>query len=86
MKKYSADVLVRRKKGVADPEGNTIAEALERLGYKDVFAVKVSRMFELTVNADGEEQVIKIAEEIAEKILANPVIEEFSISNTKEIT
>lgn len=85
MKKYSVDVVVRRKKGVADPEGNTIAEALERLGHTDVLAVKVFRMFELIVNADGEKQVLEIAGEIAQKILANPVIEEFSISNIREI-
>ncbi len=78
-------VEVRRKEGVADPEGNTIAEALARLGYKNIFCVRVSKLFELVVEADAPSEVKELALQIADRVLANPVIEEFSVLDMQEL-
>ena len=82
--KFAIDILVRRKPGVADPEGNTIRDALERLGYGKVLEVRTAKMFSLVIEAGSPGEAKNVATEIGEKILANPVIEDFQIVNIEE--
>jgi len=83
--KFKANIVVSRKRGVADPEGNTIAEALVRLGNKSILSVRVSRMFQLTIDAKDIAQTKQIAERVATEVLTNPVIETFTILDMEEI-
>jgi phosphoribosylformylglycinamidine synthase subunit PurS len=64
------------KPEILDPQGQAILAALTRLGYSGVNAVRQGKHFELDV--DGSVDQARVAE-IAETLLANPVIEEFSI-------
>ena len=64
------------KPEILDPQGQAILGALTRLGYSGVNAVRQGKHFELDV--DGSVDEARVAE-IAETLLANPVIEEFSI-------
>ncbi len=82
--KFVVEVLITRKPGVADPEGNTIKEALKRLGYENVDEVRTAKVFYLTLEADSPALAKETAEKIGEKILANPVIENFRITNIEE--
>ena len=75
-----ARVYVTLKKSVFDPQGKTIHDALKGLGYAQVAEVRQGKFFELdlvpgTAGADAR----KKAEEIAEKVLSNPVIESFRV-------
>ncbi|HVQ32151.1 MAG TPA: phosphoribosylformylglycinamidine synthase subunit PurS [Vicinamibacteria bacterium] len=75
-----ARVYVTLKKSVFDPQGKTIHDALKGLGYAQVADVRQGKFFELdlapgTSGADAR----KKAEEIAEKVLSNPVIESFRV-------
>jgi len=67
---------VMLKPEILDPQGQAILGALTRLGYTGVNAVRQGKRFELDV--DGSVDEARVAE-IAETLLANPVIEEFSI-------
>jgi phosphoribosylformylglycinamidine synthase subunit PurS len=67
---------VMLKPEILDPQGQAILGALSRLGYSGVNAVRQGKHFELDV--DGTVAESRVAE-IAERLLANPVIEEFSI-------
>ncbi len=64
------------KPEILDPQGQAILGALTRLGYSGITAVRQGKHFELDV--DGPVDETRVAE-IAETLLANPVIEEFSI-------
>ena len=75
-----ARVYVTLKKSVFDPQGKTIHDALKGLGYAQVAEVRQGKFFELdlvpgTSGADARHK----AEEIAEKVLSNPVIESFRV-------
>lgn len=70
---------VRLKEGVLDPQGVTILHALKQLGYSEVEEVRSGRIFELSFHADFNGDVKKKSEDICNKLLANPVIEEFEI-------
>ncbi|KAA0001773.1 MAG: phosphoribosylformylglycinamidine synthase subunit PurS [Thermoplasmata archaeon] len=71
---------IRLKKGVVDPEGKNIAKALHLLHFKEVEEVKVAKLIEIFLNEKNEEKAKERAEEMCKKLLANPIINEYSIS------
>jgi phosphoribosylformylglycinamidine synthase PurS subunit len=74
-----ARVYVTLKPSVFDPQGRTIAEALHSLGYGTVGDVRQGKFFELEVNAGSQDQARALAAEVADKVLANPVIESYRV-------
>ena len=74
-----ARVFVTLKPSVFDPQGRTIVEALESMGYSSVRDVRQGKYFELDVDADTSEQARVLATEVADRLLANPVIESYRI-------
>ena len=76
--KWEARVYVRLKKGVLDPQGVTVGHALEALGYDNVQDVRVGKFILLSVSNSSEDEVRKQVEEMCERLLTNPVIEEYS--------
>jgi len=74
-----ARVFVTLKQSVFDPQGQTITDALHSLGYTGVADVRQGKFFELNVNAASADQAKKLASEVADKVLANPVIESFRV-------
>ncbi len=77
-----AIVYVRLKDGVLDPQGVTIHKALTQMGYEDFLSVRSGRFFELEIKADAANIDRKI-DEICSKLLANPVIEKYSVEKVK---
>ena len=73
-----AVVYVRLKDGVLDPQGVTIHKALKQMGYDDFISVRSGRFFELEIDAETNDIDRKI-NEVCEKLLSNPVIENFSV-------
>lgn len=79
-----AFIKVTLKEEVLDPQGKAVLSVLKSSGYGNVKDVRVGKYIELDFNEDksesGERRTIKEeAEEISEKVLSNPLIEEFSI-------
>ena len=68
-----ARVLIRPKEGILDPQGQTVERALPALGFEGVKEVRVGRMVELDVP-----DATRIGE-MCEKLLANPLIEDYEI-------
>jgi phosphoribosylformylglycinamidine synthase PurS subunit len=68
-----ARVLIRPKEGILDPQGKAVERALPALGFEDVSHVRVGRMVEL--EAGSEDEIASLSE----KLLANPLIEDFEI-------
>jgi phosphoribosylformylglycinamidine synthase len=74
-----ARVFVTLKPSVFDPQGHTIAEALHSMGYNGVSDVRQGKYFELEVESASAEGARSVAAEVADKLLANPVIESYRI-------
>jgi phosphoribosylformylglycinamidine synthase subunit PurS len=74
-----ARVFVTLKPSVFDPQGKTIADALHSLGYANVADVRQGKYFELDLDTSEAAQAKKLAAEVADKVLANPVIESYRI-------
>ncbi len=74
-----ARVFVTLKPSVFDPQGRTIVDALHTLGYAGVSDVRQGKYFELELATSEAEQARLMAGEVADKLLANPVIESYRI-------
>ena len=68
-----ARVLIRPKEGILDPQGKAVERALPALGFDGIEHVRIGRMVEL--EADDAAQL----PDLCEKLLANPLIEDYEI-------
>jgi phosphoribosylformylglycinamidine synthase PurS subunit len=75
-----AIVTVMPKPGVLDPQGKAIARALGHLGFGGVGEVRAGKVIELELAATDAEAARKEAAAMAEQLLANTVIESFSVT------
>ena len=74
--RFLAHVDVRLRHGIADPEGATILRALPALGFTSVASVETGRSFRVELDAADLEAARSMAASLADRLLANPVIEE----------
>jgi len=79
----TAKVTINLKKGILDPQGKTVHHALESLGFAGVQEVRIGKSIELTFDSDSEQSVREVTETACEKLLANPVIEDYEIEFVK---
>ena len=70
---------VTLKKDVLDPQGKAIRNACVSLGYEVVEGVRQGKLFEVELQADDEARARRLLEELCEKLIANPVIEDYEI-------
>ena len=74
-----ARVFVTLKPSVFDPQGKTIANALHTMGYESVDGVRQGKYFELEVKVGSADQARALVAEVADKLLANTVIESYRV-------
>ena len=81
---FRFEVVIQLKPGLLDPQGKTVQESLPRMGWDNVTEVRVGKHVRMTIVADTEEAARARAEEIAERFLSNPVIEEAVVRTMEE--
>ena len=72
-------VEVMLKPEIHDPQGEAIASACHRLGFEQVTGVRQGKRFEVEFGGPADEAAVARVAELASELLANPVIEEFSV-------
>ena len=72
-------VFVTLKPSVFDPHGKTIVDALRSMGYGAVQDVRQGKFFELDVEAGSADEARSLVSEVADRLLANPVIESYRV-------
>lgn len=77
--KFRVRVLVRLRPSVYDPQGEAIRKAIAADPRLSAETVRQGKMFDLVVKADKPSQAKERAAAIASKVLANPVLEDFSV-------
>lgn len=78
--RFAVTVEVQLRPGIADPQGATIERALPALGVSGVSGVRAGKSFRFDVDADNPEEAVARARLLADRLLANPVIEESSVT------
>ena len=72
-------VNVSLKKSVLDPQGKTVEHALKSLGHKNISDVRIGKIIEFEIKEKNKDKINKQVVSMCKKLLANPVIETYSI-------
>ena len=83
--RYGFEVLVSLKSGLLDPQGKAVEGSLPALGWTNVSDVRVGKHIALTIEADDEAAARAQVAAMAERLLSNPVIEDFQIVSASEL-
>jgi len=77
--RYQARVLVRLRPSVLDPAGEATRGAAERLGVEGISKLRIGKAVELELDAPDAEEARRRLEMLSDRLLANPVIEDWSL-------
>jgi phosphoribosylformylglycinamidine synthase PurS subunit len=77
-----AVVKVQLKKGILDPQGKAVNNALHHLGFTGIHDVRIGKFIELNIEEEDRAKAREILNESCRKLLANPVIEDYSYEFT----
>ncbi|MCJ7788581.1 MAG: phosphoribosylformylglycinamidine synthase subunit PurS [Candidatus Atribacteria bacterium] len=75
---WSVNIFINLKKGVLDAQGAATQNALESLGFGEVKEVRIGKCINIKIEAKTQKIVRQRVEDMCKKLLANPVIEDFS--------
>jgi len=82
---YKAKIQIVLKDGVLDPQGNAVKQALHHLGFDRVKDVRMGKMIEISLDVNNHQEVESQIQKMCEKLLANSVIEKYSILSLEEM-
>jgi len=77
---FTAEIKIMPLKELLDPQGKAVLGGLANLGIKSINDVRIGKNIQLKLEAASEEEAKVIAQEAAQKLLANQVMEEFTIT------
>jgi phosphoribosylformylglycinamidine synthase PurS subunit len=73
-----AVIKISLKKSILDPQGKAVNNALHHLGFDTFRNVRIGKLIELQINGENKEEAAQKIEDACKKLLANPVIEDFT--------
>ncbi len=76
---FHVKVYVTLRTSILDPQGKAVEHGIHSLGYESVANVRMGKLIEMDVDAPAEAEARRTAEEVARKLLANPVMEDFDV-------
>jgi len=77
---YHARIVVTLRKSILDPQGKAVEHGVHSLGFKDVERVRIGKYIELDLRTEDRGEAERSAREICQKLLANPVMEDFTFT------
>jgi len=80
MTRYRVAVHIVPRRGILDPQGKAVADALHSLGFADVRDVRVGRHLVVDADAPSPTDAERVVRRMCDKLLANPVTEDYEIA------
>jgi phosphoribosylformylglycinamidine synthase PurS subunit len=84
--RHRFEVLVSLKPGLSDPQGRAVEGSLPALGWTNVSNVRVGKHIDVTIDAVSRAAAREQVEEMARRLLSNPVIEDFRVLTAEDVT
>ena len=81
MSRFRVAVHITPRRGILDPQGKTVAEALHTLGFAAVRDVRIGRHAVIDLDAADQSAAEQMTRDMCERLLANPVTEDFEIAS-----
>ncbi|MCI0716814.1 MAG: phosphoribosylformylglycinamidine synthase subunit PurS [Chlorobi bacterium] len=79
---YKAKIKVTLRKSILDPQGKAVEHSIQSLGYKNVKDTRIGKFIELEIDSNSEVEAKKIIDEVCNKLLANPIMEDYEFEIT----
>ena len=86
MTRFRVAIHIVPRRGILDPQGKAVADALHHLGFPQVGDVRVGRYLIVDTEASSAEEARSAAGAMCERLLANPVTEDYEIANVEQLT
>jgi phosphoribosylformylglycinamidine synthase subunit PurS len=83
MNRYRVAVQIMPRRGILDPQGTAIAHALQSLGYDALADARLGKHIELDLSATDEAAAEEAARDMCDRLLANPVTEDFAVAEVR---
>ncbi len=77
---FLAKIRVTLRPSILDPQGKAVEHALGMLGYRQTKDVRMGKYIELKIESDSQSEAEQLTEQICKKLLANPVMEDYTFS------
>ena len=74
---FKATVIVKRRPKILDPQGKAVEQGAKLLGFNNVKNTRIGKFIEFFVDTDDKSQAEKEVKEYSEKLLSNPIMEDF---------
>ncbi|MFH0990547.1 MAG: phosphoribosylformylglycinamidine synthase subunit PurS [bacterium] len=81
---YHSKIIVTLRKSILDPQGKAVEHGIHSLGYNAVKNVRIGKFIELNIDAESKEEAESITKQISGQLLANPVMEDFTVTVEKQ--
>lgn len=82
---YNVSVKITLRESILDPQGNATQHALQTLGFETIEQVRIGKYVEINIDEEDEEMARRKAREACEKLLANPVMDDFEIIQVRHV-
>lgn len=85
MNKYKADIIVKLKNGVRDPQGSAIETVLKRVGLENNPKINAGKFFSIEIESENTQNAKEKLEKIADEVLSNPILEIYEIIRFEQV-
>jgi phosphoribosylformylglycinamidine synthase len=80
---FKATVIVKRRPSILDPQGKAVEQGAKLLGFNNVNETRIGKYIEFFVNTNDNKEAEKEVKEYGEKLLSNPIMEDFEFTLEK---
>ncbi len=81
---FTAKMFITLRKTILDPQGKAVEHSLKSLGYDRIVDTRIGKYIELKIDVPDEHTAKAIAEEACKKLLANPVMDDYTFEISKD--
>ncbi|MEO8446938.1 MAG: phosphoribosylformylglycinamidine synthase subunit PurS [bacterium] len=81
---YISKINISLRKTILDPQGKAVEHSLKSLGYDAIADTRIGKYIELKINACSKDEATRISDEACKKLLANPVMEDYTFTIYEE--
>ncbi|NOX19127.1 MAG: phosphoribosylformylglycinamidine synthase subunit PurS [Chlorobi bacterium] len=74
---FKATVIIKRRPSILDPQGKAVEEGAKLLGFDNIDGTRIGKYVEFNIDAEDYDSAEKEVKEYAEKLLSNPIMEDF---------
>ncbi len=75
---YISKIRISIRRTILDPQGKAVEHSLKALGFNSIEDTRVGKYIELKINSDSKEEAERISNEACKRLLANPVMEDYT--------